>query len=104
MAGTGEADRLRVVELGTPVFVRAARLTAVNIAAAVLRCGEGRDPLHPVCVTIDGSTFYRTRSAEFKSRIEEALRAILGPRGIHYELVRVEEAPIVGAAVAGLTA
>lgn len=99
-----EADRLRVLELGTPVFLRAARLTAVNIAAAVLRCGEGRDPLHPVCVTIDGSTFYRTRSAEFRSRIEAALRDILAPRGIHYDLVHVDEAPIVGAAVAGLTA
>ena len=97
-----DGDRRRIVELGTPVFRRAARLTAINIAAAVLRCGEGHDPLHPVCVTIDGSTFYRTRSAQFKSRVEAELRAILEPRGLHYDLVAVEDAPIIGAAVAGL--
>ena len=99
-----EEDRRRVIELGTPVFLRAARLTAVNIAAAVIRCGEGRDPLHPVCVTVDGSTFFKTRSAQFKSRIEAELRSILEPRGLHYDLVQVDEAPVIGAAVAGLTA
>jgi hexokinase len=95
-------DRRRIVELGTPIFRRAARLTAINIAAAVLRCGEGHDPLHPVCVTIDGSTFYKTRSAQFKSRVEAELRAILEPRGLHYDLISVDDAPIIGAAVAGL--
>ncbi len=95
-------DRRRIVELGTPIFRRAARLTAINIAAAVLRCGEGHDPLHPVCVTIDGSTFYKTRSAQFKSRIEAELRAILEPRGLHYDLISVDDAPVIGAAVAGL--
>jgi len=98
-----EADRRTVAELGVPVFYRAARLAAVNIAAAVLRSGSGRDPLHPVCVTIDGSTYYRTRSAQFKSRIEAHLREILMPLGLHYDLIAVEDAPIIGAAVAGLT-
>lgn len=97
-------DRRTVQALGTPVFLRAARLTAVNLAAAILRSGAGRDPLHPVCVTVDGSTYYRTRSAQFKSRIEEHLRTILGPLDIQYDLISVEDAPIIGAAVAGLTA
>lgn len=97
-------DRRLIVQLGTPVLVRAARLTAINIAAAVIRCGEGRDWLRPVCVTIDGSTYYKTKSAQFRSRIEADLRSILEPRGIHYELICVEDAPTIGAAVAGLTA
>lgn len=97
-------DRRMIRDLGTPVLVRAARLTAINIAAAVIRCGEGRDSLHPVCVTIDGSTYYKTKSVQFRSRIEADLRAILEPRGIHYDLISVEDAPTVGAAVAGLTA
>ena len=99
-----DADRRMLRDLGAPVLVRAARLTAVNIAAAVLRCGEGHDSLHPVCVTIDGSTYYKTKSVQFRSRIEADLRAILEPRGIHYDLIAVDEAPILGAAVAGLTA
>ena len=78
--------------------------SSANIAAAVIRCGEGRDPLHPVCVTIDGSTYYRTRTGFFKSRVEQGLRDILGARGIHFETTFVEDAPVVGAAVAGLIA
>ncbi len=97
-----EDDRRAMTVLGEPLFVRAAALTAANIAAAVIRGGGGEDPLHPVCVAIDGSTYYKTRSAMFKSRVEQGLRDILGPRGIHFETVLVEDAPLVGSAVAGL--
>lgn len=96
-------DRRTLIALGTPLFRRAARFAAVNIAAAVLRSGEGLDPLHPVCVTVDGSTYYRTRTAQLKSRIEQHLRELLEPRGIACELVSVPDAPLLGAAVAGLT-
>ena len=95
-------DRRAVMALCTPVFERAALLAAVNISAAVVKTGGGRDPLYPTCVTIDGSTYYRTRSTCLKSVIEGHLRAILGARGLHYELLQIDDAPIVGAAVAGL--
>lgn len=97
-------DRRTVIALGEPLFIRAASLTATNIAAAVMRSGAGRDALHPVCITIDGSTYYRTRSAFFKSRTEAALRAILSPRGVHFDIINVDDAPMVGSAVAGLIA
>ena len=99
-----EDDRRTAMAVGEPVFLRAAGLTAVNIAAAALRTGEGRDPLHPVCVTIDGSTYYKTRSAMFKSRVEQGLRDLLGPRGVHFETIGVDDAPMIGSAVAGLIA
>ncbi|MCL1910094.1 MAG: hexokinase [Kiritimatiellaeota bacterium] len=95
-------DRRAVMELGEPVFVRAANLTAANIAAAVLKSGAGTDKLHPVCVTVDGSTYYKTRTAFFKSRVEEALRKILYARGVYFEIISVEDAPMIGSAVAGL--
>jgi hexokinase len=70
----------------------------------VILAGDGgHDPLYPVCVNVDGSTFYRTKSVEFRSRLEAHLRKILEPRGVSYELVGVEDAPVIGAAVAGLT-
>ncbi|MCL1856775.1 MAG: hexokinase [Kiritimatiellaeota bacterium] len=97
-------DRRTFRALGEAVLQRAAYLAAANIAAAVLRGGKGRDPLHPVCVTVDGSTYYRTKSAQFKSRIEAHIRDILAPRAIAYDIVSVDDAPLVGAAVAGLTA
>jgi len=95
-------DRRAVIALGEPVFVRAANLTAANIAAAVIKSGAGRDALHPVCVTIDGSTYYKTRTTFFKSRVEAALISILEPRGIHFDIISVDDAPMIGSAVAGL--
>ncbi|MFA6631971.1 MAG: hexokinase [Kiritimatiellia bacterium] len=95
-------DRAAVVRLCTPVYARAAVLTAVNLASAILKTGEGRDPARPVCVNVDGSTYYRTLTADFQNRVQRELAALLGPRGIAYELIRVEEAPVIGAAVAGL--
>ena len=99
-----EDDRRTLMAVGEPLFLRAAALTAVNVSAAVLRTGEGRDPLHPVCVTIDGSTYYKTRTAMFKSRVEQGLRDILGARGVFFDTVFVEDAPMIGSAVAGLIA
>lgn len=96
-------DRRLIQALGQAVYRRAARLAATGLAAVVIRGGGGRDPLRPACVTIDGSTYYRTRTASFRSRFEEQLRAMLEPRDIACELIGVENAPLVGAAVAGLT-
>ncbi len=96
-------DCRMLVGLARPLFERAALFTAVNIAAAVLASGMGCDPLHPVCVNIDGSTYYRTRTGSFRSRVEGHLRALLESRGLSYDLVCIEESPIIGAAVAGLT-
>lgn len=98
-----DADRRTIQAMGVAIYSRAAFLSAVNIAAAAVLSGAGRDPLAPICINIDGSTYYRTRTAEFKSRCEETLRAILSKRGIFYRTVCVPDSPIVGAAVAGLT-
>ncbi len=97
-------DRRLFMEIGEPLFIRAANLTAANIAAAVLRSGAGHDKLHPVCITVDGSTYYKTRTAFFKSRVEASLRATLGAKGVNFEIISVEDAPMIGSAVAGLIA
>lgn len=96
-------DRRTIQAIGEAVYTRAAILSAVNVAAGVIRSGGGKDPLAPVCVNIDGSTYYRTRTAEFKSRTEEVVRALLEPRGISYRAVNIPDSPVIGAAVAGLT-
>lgn len=99
-AALSDADRTVLLCLFTEITARAALLTAVNISAAVLKSGAGADPLHPVCVNIDGSTFYKTY--QFQSRVEEHLRRILGARGVGIWTTRVDEAPVIGAAVAAL--
>ncbi|MBR0056207.1 MAG: hexokinase [Kiritimatiellae bacterium] len=99
-----DADRRVAQALGEAVYSRAATLSAVNIAFGAILSGGGHDPLAPVCINIDGSTYYKTKTAEFKSRTEAGVRAMLGARGVHYRTIYIPDSPIVGAAVAGLTA
>lgn len=97
------ADQEAVVSLCTPVYERSAVLTSVNIASAVLKTGAGFDPARPVCVNVDGSTYHRTRTGQFRTRVREELQQLLVERRkCFYELVRVDESPVIGAAVAGL--
>lgn len=96
------ADQATVKRLCTPLFERAAILTAVNLASAVIKTGAGQDAARPVCVNIDGSTYYRTLTADFQNRVQKELAKLLAPRRLAYELIKVDESPVIGAAVAGL--
>jgi hexokinase len=94
-------DRATIVHLFSHVVERAAYLTAINISAGVLKSGGGKNILHPVGITVDGSTFYKIKG--FQALVEYYLKSLLTKRGIYYELLHVENAPLLGAAVAGLT-
>lgn len=104
VASFTDADRILVKQLCAPVYARAAVLTAINLASAILKTGEGKDPQRPVCVNVDGSTYYKTLTADFQNRVQQELAALLNPRGISYDLIKVDESPVIGAAVAGLMA
>lgn len=93
-----DAGKVRQVLEG--IYARAAKLTAVNISAAVLKSGAGRDPARPVCINIDGSTYYKAYGLQ--AGTEKYLSEILGGRGISYDLVHADDAPLIGAAVAGI--
>jgi len=97
-----DADReiMKTVFMG--VVDRAAFLAAVNIMIAVVKSGAGQDAERPVCVNIDGSTYYKTYQLEDK--IQAHLKTMLGERGLHIRCIQVDDAPILGAAIAGLTA
>ena len=90
---------VRVLEV---VVGRAALMTAVNIAATVIKSGAGADPQRPVCINIDGSTYYKLHGMEAK--VQAYLKELLAPRGLHYRCIHVDDAPVIGAAIAGLTA
>ncbi|MCG8452534.1 MAG: hexokinase [Spirochaetales bacterium] len=95
------ADAERTWFLMDALLERAARLTAANLAAPVLKGQSGKGPLAPACLTVDGTTYYRYY--RFESRVEALLRPYLAERDHYYETVRVEDAPLIGAAVAALT-
>lgn len=79
---------------------RAAKLTAINIASAIIKSGTGRSPLHPICINIDGSTYHKTGG--FSHLTEAFLAEILEPYNIFYRIIQVDNSPIIGAAIAGL--
>lgn len=82
------------------VVERAALLSAVNISAAIVKTGAGKRKEGPVCVSIDGTTYNETWL--MKEKVEKYLKKLLGERDLYYRCVPAP-APIVGAAIAGLT-
>jgi hexokinase len=99
MSSASAAAMYRVCDT---VVERAAAHVAVNIAAVVLKTGRGLDPRYPVCVTVDGTTFWQLRS--FKSRVETFMRRLLSGRRLRaWEITGVDDAPLLGAAIAALT-
>jgi len=98
-----ENDRATARRLATPVFERAAILTAIHLAAFIVKTGGGTDPNAPVCVCIDGSTYYKTRVVSFPEIVKKELDAMLAKRNISFALtVCPDDAPMIGAAVAAL--
>ncbi len=96
----GDADRELIMHLCSGIVARAALLTAINISAAVLKCGGGTNPLYPVCINVDGSTYHKTNG--FELMVEGHLRTLLLEKGIYYQTIQVDNAPVIGAAIAGL--
>ncbi|MGN0854469.1 MAG: hexokinase [Kiritimatiellia bacterium] len=90
--------------LGIPVFERAAVLTAVHLAAFVIKSGEGLDASAPVAINADGSTYYKTRAIPFaETVIKEMDDMLVKRRNIHYAITpQVEDAPMVGAGIAAM--
>ena len=90
--------------LGLPVFERAAVLTAVQLAAFVIKSGEGADPSAPVAINADGSTYYKTRAIPFDATVRRELDEMLVQRrNVHYAITpQVDDAPMVGAAIAAM--
>ena len=100
-----DADDAKMAKrLGLPVFERAAVLTAVQLAAFVIKSGEGCEASAPVAINADGSTYYKTRAIPFDATVRRELDEMLVQhRNIHYAITpQVEDAPMVGAAIAAM--
>ena len=81
---------------------RAAKLVATLLSSVVLKTDKGKNPCEPVCITAEGTTFYELKS--LKERIEGYLRCFLQEQhGRYIEIVNVQNATLIGAAIAGLT-
>jgi hexokinase len=98
---TAEADRQTLFYLIDAILERAARLVAVNLAAVILKTGKGQNPCLPVCVTAEGTTFYKSKL--FRSKLDYYVKSWLNDTmGIYCEFVKADNATLVGTAIAGL--
>jgi hexokinase len=77
---------------------RQARLAAGVAAAAVIKSGGGANPARPVCVVIEGTTVLKTR--RLRERMFGYMSDILRARRRYFDIITVENAITLGAAIA----
>lgn len=96
------ADTQTAYGIADRLTERAAKLTAINLSAMAVKSGQGTDPTRPICIVAEGTTFYAMKT--LKQRVEYYLKQSLeNKKGIYTEIVSVENATLIGAAIAGLT-
>jgi hexokinase len=97
-----EQDMVTLHYLLDTLAERAAKLVAIKLASATIKSGKGRNPCRPVCIVAEGTVFYQLKS--LKQRVECYLKKYLeDEKSIYYEIVNVDNATLIGAAIAGLT-
>lgn len=95
------ADDIDIIHtMVSAVVERAALLTAINMAAPVIRTRKNVNAKKKYCISADGSVYYKLFS--FRERAEKYLAGILKPYNVDYRIVHIKEGPIIGTAVAGL--
>ncbi len=100
-SGTDEDAKI-LYAIADRLVERAAKLTAINLSAMAIQTGRGTDPTRPICIVAEGTTFYHMKT--LKSRVEFYLKQHLEDQhGIYTEIISVENATLIGAAIAGLT-
>jgi hexokinase len=74
-----------------------------NISAVMSKTGAGTNPCRPVCVTADGSTFYKSKM--FRDKLSYYVKTYMNDKkGQYCEFVKAENGNLVGTAAAGLQA
>ncbi len=102
LGGMSNEDVTTLYQLVDALVERAAKLTAINLSSVALKSGKGLDPCRPICIVAEGTTFYRLKSLQQKT--EYYLKQFLvDKKHVHYEIVNIENATLIGAAIAGLT-
>lgn len=98
----GQADRMTLYFLADAQMERAAKLTAINLAAVMLKTGKGKNPCKPVCISAEGTTFYKSKF--LRSKLDYYVKTFMNEeKGIYCEFVQTKDATLIGTAIAALT-
>lgn len=100
--GDNEDDAIALWIILEAIIERAAKLTAANLSSAILMADIGQSPRYPAIVNADGTTFYKTEFLEGYTKYY--LHEFLEKKHRRYaKLVRIDDSPVLGAAIAGLS-
>ena len=99
--GADIQDIDRAHQICAAVAERAAFYAASGISAIVMKTGKGAVGGKSVCICADGTTFWKLHG--FRERIDGLMSEYLSSESVNYEFIYIENAPVIGAAVAGLT-
>jgi len=84
------------------IIKRAAKLVAINLAAVLIHTGMGKCQENPVCVTVEGSVFHKSKS--FRYFFLHYVESFINQENkLFCEFVKVENATLIGTAAGGLT-
>jgi len=101
LAPEGE-DAQVVYKLVDALLERASMMAVMNLTAIMSFTRTGTDPLLPVCVAIEGTTFMKNET--FRQKIRgHLIHYTERVRGHHCRVVNTDEANLVGSAVAAMT-
>jgi hexokinase len=100
--GGSNEDNEAIHYMVSSLVERAAKLSAVAISALCLKSGAGYSASMPICVTVEGTTFYRLTNLR-KLTLFYLKHYLTDQKGIHADVISVEDATIKGAAIAGLS-
>ncbi|MDR1136610.1 MAG: hypothetical protein LBL49_10650 [Clostridiales Family XIII bacterium] len=99
-ADAADAEKLRL--LIKAFFERISFMIATMLTGIMFRMNESaKDSLRPICISVEGSTFYNARL--LRPSLENYMREYTCNQfGLHYHFVKIEDATILGSALAGL--
>lgn len=102
LAEASAADRDKLWWLFDLFVERSARLAAAVVTAAVIKTGQGKSPSTPVGVLCEGTTLYATAGLyqRFASYLDQEL---VTKRGLYYQLLKLDDANVIGAAIAAVS-
>ncbi len=97
-----DEERLDLYYLIDNLFERSARLATINLAGVMKHMGDGMNPLYPVAISAEGTTFYKAKL--LKPKIDFLMHSYTNEKlGLYHEFIRAENSNLIGAAIAALT-